>query len=100
MYTRKHTQWFYFRVRNMKSGVTYRFTIVNLMKSSSLYSQGMRPLLYSERAAKEKGVGWQRTGSNIRYYRNYKQVGGSVLVRYQQSNVLGKIKVKQHIYIC
>ncbi|XP_053175926.1 cytosolic carboxypeptidase 2 [Scomber japonicus] len=73
MYTRKHTQWFYFRVRNMKSGVTYRFTIVNLMKSSSLYSQGMRPLLYSERAAKEKGVGWQRTGSNIRYYRNYKQ---------------------------
>ncbi|XP_042267066.1 cytosolic carboxypeptidase 2 isoform X1 [Thunnus maccoyii] len=73
LYTRKHTQWFYFRVRNMKAGVTYRFTIVNLMKSSSLYSQGMRPLLYSERAAKEKGLGWQRTGSNIRYYRNYNQ---------------------------
>ncbi|KAM7414228.1 hypothetical protein PAMA_019176 [Pampus argenteus] len=73
MYTSKHTQWFYFRVRNMKAGVTYRFTIVNLMKSSSLYSQGMRPLLYSERDAKEKGVGWQRTGSNIKYYRNYNQ---------------------------
>ncbi|XP_058502307.1 cytosolic carboxypeptidase 2 [Solea solea] len=70
MYTRKHTQWFYFRVRNMKAGVTYRFTIVNLMKSSSLYSLGMKPLLYSEKAAKEKGVGWQRTGSNIKYYRN------------------------------
>ncbi|KAK9516970.1 hypothetical protein VZT92_024873 [Zoarces viviparus] len=69
MYTTKHTQWFYFRVRNMKAGVTYRFTIVNLMKSTSLYSHGMRPLLYSERA-KEKGVGWQRTGSNIRHYRN------------------------------
>ncbi|XP_023271224.1 cytosolic carboxypeptidase 2-like [Seriola lalandi dorsalis] len=73
MYTRKHTQWFYFRVRNMKAGVTYRFTIINLMKSSSLYSLGMRPLLYSERAAKEKGVGWQRIGSNIRYYRNCNQ---------------------------
>ncbi|XP_070686658.1 cytosolic carboxypeptidase 2 [Pempheris klunzingeri] len=73
MYTRKHTQWFYFRVRNMKAGVTYRFTIINLMKSSSLYSQGMRPLLYSERAAEEKGAGWQRTGSNIRYYRNCNQ---------------------------
>nr|XP_046250311.1 cytosolic carboxypeptidase 2 isoform X2 [Scatophagus argus] len=73
MYTKKHTQWFYFRVRNMKAGVTYRFTIINLMKSSSLYSQGMRPLLYSERAAKEKHVGWQRTGSNIRYYRNCNQ---------------------------
>ncbi|XP_074534626.1 cytosolic carboxypeptidase 2 isoform X2 [Halichoeres trimaculatus] len=73
MYTRKHTQWFYFRVRNMKAGVTYRFTIINLMKRSSLYSQGMRPLLYSEMAAKDRGIGWQRTGSNIRYYRNYHQ---------------------------
>ncbi|XP_010795772.1 cytosolic carboxypeptidase 2 isoform X2 [Notothenia coriiceps] len=73
LYTRKHTQWFYFRVRNMKAGVPYRFTIVNLMKSSSLYVQGMRPLLYSERAAEEKGVGWLRTGANIRYYRNCQQ---------------------------
>ncbi|XP_034390887.1 cytosolic carboxypeptidase 2 [Cyclopterus lumpus] len=72
MYTRKHTQWFYFRVRNMKAGVTYRFTIINLMKSNSLYSHGMRPLLYSERA-NEKGVGWQRAGSNIRHYRNCNQ---------------------------
>lgn len=74
MYTGKHTQWFYFRVRNMKAGVNYRFTIVNLMKSSSLYSQGMRPLLYSERAAKETSVGWQRSGSDIRYFRSCSQV--------------------------
>lgn len=76
MYTQKHTQWFYFRVRNMKAGVAYRFTITNLMKRGSLYSQGMRPLLYSERAAQEKGIGWQHTGSNIRYYRNSNRVGG------------------------
>nr|XP_020469450.1 cytosolic carboxypeptidase 2 [Monopterus albus] len=73
MYTRKYTQWFYFRVRNMKAGVNYRFTIINLMKSNSLYSQGMRPLLYSERAASEKRVGWQRSGSNIKYSRNCSQ---------------------------
>lgn len=60
----------------MKAGVAYRFTIVNLMKRGSLYSQGMRPLLYSERAAQEGGVGWQHTGSNIRYYRNSNGVGG------------------------
>lgn len=77
MYTSKYTQWFYFRVRKMRAGVTYRFTIVNLMKSSSLYSKGMRPLLYSERAAVENGVGWHRTGSDIRYYRNCNQAGGS-----------------------
>lgn len=73
MYTSKYTQWFYFRVRKMKAGITYRFTIVNLMKSSSLYSKGMRPLLYSERAATENGVGWNRTGSDIKYFRNSNQ---------------------------
>ncbi|CAF98247.1 unnamed protein product, partial [Tetraodon nigroviridis] len=74
MYTGKHTQWFYFRVRNTRAGATYRFTITNLMKSSSLYSQGMRPLLYSERAAEEKSVGWRRAGSDIRYFRSCSQV--------------------------
>nr|XP_057931414.1 cytosolic carboxypeptidase 2 isoform X2 [Doryrhamphus excisus] len=70
LYTSKHTQWFYFRVRNMKPGVTYRFTIVNFTKRRSLYSQGMRPLLYSQRSADESSVGWQRAGSNIAYYRS------------------------------
>lgn len=59
----------------MKTGVTYRFTIVNLMKSSSLYSLGMKPLLYSEKSAVEKGVGWKRVGSDISYYRNCSPVG-------------------------
>ena len=31
-YTNKHTQWFYFSVRNTRAGQTYRFTIVNLYK--------------------------------------------------------------------
>ncbi|XP_051915997.1 cytosolic carboxypeptidase 2 isoform X2 [Hippocampus zosterae] len=70
LYTSKHTQWFYFRVRNMKAGVNYRLTIVNMMKRRSLYSQGMKPLFYSERAAKESAVGWKRIGSNITYYRS------------------------------
>ncbi|XP_028306241.1 cytosolic carboxypeptidase 2 [Gouania willdenowi] len=73
LYTRKHTQWFYFRVRNMKAGVTYRFTIINLMKRRSLYCVGMKPLLYSEKAAENNYIGWQRTGSCIRYYANGSQ---------------------------
>ncbi|KAI4874961.1 hypothetical protein NFI96_032975, partial [Prochilodus magdalenae] len=79
MYTTKHTQWFYFRVSNMKADVTYRFTIVNLMKSSSLYEAGMRPLVYSELAAWLKGEGWRRVGSNIRYYRNHIEKEGKAL---------------------
>uniref|UniRef100_K7G554 Cytosolic carboxypeptidase 2 n=1 Tax=Pelodiscus sinensis TaxID=13735 RepID=K7G554_PELSI len=69
LYTSKHTQWFYFQVRNTRSDVTYRFSIVNLMKPKSLYSMGMKPLLYSERDAQEHGVGWRREGSDIRYFR-------------------------------
>ncbi|XP_072573911.1 cytosolic carboxypeptidase 2-like isoform X2 [Paramormyrops kingsleyae] len=76
LYTTKHTQWFYFQVRNMKADVTYRFTIVNLMKSRSLYSSGMKPLLYSERAAQTQRVGWMRVGSDIKYYRNNREDDG------------------------
>ncbi|XP_055047634.2 cytosolic carboxypeptidase 2 [Misgurnus anguillicaudatus] len=79
LYTTKHTQWFYFRVRNMRAGVSYRFTIINLMKSSSLYSAGMRPLLYSELAAWQKGEGWKRAGTNIKYYRNNTEQDGKAL---------------------
>ena len=68
LYTGKHTQWFYFGVRNMRPGRTYRFTIVNFYKAGSLYNKGMRPLMYSERQA-AKGVGWRRVGSNIKYFK-------------------------------
>ncbi|XP_067292827.1 cytosolic carboxypeptidase 2 isoform X1 [Pseudorasbora parva] len=79
LYTNKHTQWFYFRVRNMRAGISYRFTIINLMKSSSLYGAGMRPLLYSEHAAWLKREGWYRAGTNIRYYRNNTEQDGKAL---------------------
>lgn len=38
-------------------------------QAESLYSCGMRPLLYSEREARG-GVGWRRCGDNIAYFRN------------------------------
>ena len=69
LYTRKHTQWFYFRVRNMHSGQTYRFTIVNLYKAGSLYNEGMQPVFYSEKEARENRLGWHRAGHNIKYFK-------------------------------
>ena len=69
LYTRKHTQWFYFRVRNMQAGQRYRFTIVNLYKAGSLYNEGMQPAFYSERLAKERRIGWHRAGHNIKYFK-------------------------------
>ncbi|XP_076863755.1 cytosolic carboxypeptidase 2-like isoform X2 [Brachyhypopomus gauderio] len=70
LYTRKHTQWFYFQVKNVREGKRYRFTITNLLKSSSLYRKGQQPLLYSERLARARGVGWHRAGQDVSYYSN------------------------------
>lgn len=67
--TNNYTQWFYFKVANTKKDVTYKFNIINLIKSESSYKQGMRPLIYSTKeAAQEGGLGWQRDGQNIAYY--------------------------------
>ncbi|XP_055525554.1 cytosolic carboxypeptidase Nna1 isoform X2 [Wyeomyia smithii] len=70
MYTNRHTQWFYFRVKNTKAKVIYRFSIINLTKPDSLYKEGMRPLMYSTSDAEYNHVGWQRCGENISYFRN------------------------------
>ncbi|TPX65802.1 hypothetical protein CcCBS67573_g08015 [Chytriomyces confervae] len=73
--TAGHAQWYYFRVKGMVTrneetyeDVVYRFDIVNLNKPKSLYSTGLKPLLYSDHLAAEKGIGWHRTGTNISYY--------------------------------
>lgn len=47
-----------------------RISIVNLVKSGSLYNEGMRPLMYSDIDAKESKIGWQRCGENIAYFKN------------------------------
>lgn len=39
-------------------------------KSDSLYNDGMKPLIYSEKNAQQKKVGWVRGGSDIKYYKN------------------------------
>lgn len=47
-----------------------RLSIVNLVKSGSLYTEGMRPLMYSSIDAKATGIGWRRCGDNISYFKN------------------------------
>ncbi|XP_013412947.1 cytosolic carboxypeptidase 2 [Lingula anatina] len=81
LYTKRHTQWYYFRVKSMVPGVVYKLRIANLLKRDSLYNHGMRPLLYSETKAASEGIGWYRTGHNISYYRNDKHVQCPLLHR-------------------
>uniref|UniRef100_A0A8C5QQR7 AGBL carboxypeptidase 3 n=1 Tax=Leptobrachium leishanense TaxID=445787 RepID=A0A8C5QQR7_9ANUR len=70
LYTTRHTQWYYFRVKNTKGSIPYRFTIINFMKPTSLYNHGMQPLMYSEIEAQTHHIGWHRIGEEIKYYKN------------------------------
>ena len=68
--TSGNTQWFFFRVSNTRNYSTVRFNILNLCKPDSLYNEGMKVLVYSEKHAAEKDIGWHRGGSKISYYQN------------------------------
>ena len=67
--TSGHTQWFFFRTTNVTPGQV-RFNMLNLCKPDSLYNEGMKILVYSERMASHKDVGWHRAGTKIGYYNN------------------------------
>lgn len=59
--TSAHAQWFYFKVSNTRKDVTYRLNLINMVKPTSLYNDGMRPLAYSMKDAEAKGTGWVGT---------------------------------------
>lgn len=59
--------------RHGKSPAVQVFTILNFEKPGSLFQKGMKPLIYSEKAAASAGgggggYGWHRAGREI-YYR-------------------------------
>ena len=68
--TKSHTQWYFFRVGNTRRGPEYKFNILNMVKPTSVYNEGMRPLHYSSIDAATKGIGWARCGDRIAYYQN------------------------------
>lgn len=61
------TQWFFFKVENLDPG-EYFFTIAGFYRQCNLHWKGSKPAVYSENAAK-KGIGWQRIGDNLNYYK-------------------------------
>jgi hypothetical protein len=81
-----HTQWFFFRVQNIKKGLKVKFNMLNMIKGKSLYNEGMKVLMYSEKRQdwvkekKESGSaskkdrelqeGWTRGGEDLSYFQN------------------------------
>lgn len=74
--TKGHTQWFYFRVTNTQKTLV-KFNILNFSKPDSLYNQGMKILMYSNKENLNSGAGWYREGGNISYFANYIRRAGS-----------------------
>lgn len=52
--TSNYTQWFFFKVSNTRKDAVYKFNIINLIKPESSYNEGMKPLVYSVKGAKEE----------------------------------------------
>jgi hypothetical protein len=72
--TNSSSSGFYFKVTsNLTQTIDVRFNIVNLLKSKSLYQQGMR-ILYLDQSPDigkpPSDAIWQRGGSNIHYGEN------------------------------
>lgn len=44
--------------------------MLNLSKPDSLFNEGMKVLVYSEKHSEAKDIGWHRAGSKIAYYHN------------------------------
>ncbi|XP_036356963.1 cytosolic carboxypeptidase 1 isoform X2 [Octopus sinensis] len=65
-----HHQWFYFEVSNMKSGIPYKFNIINCEKFNSQFNSGMKPVMFSVKEAIAGRPYWFRIGKHICYYKN------------------------------
>lgn len=61
------TQWFFFKVENLEPG-DYAFTIVGFYRQCNLHYKGSKACVYSEAAARN-GIGWQRIGENLNYFK-------------------------------
>eukprot|EP00127_Corallochytrium_limacisporum_P004702 Clim_evm56s172 gene=Clim_evmTU56s172 len=70
LYTPRHMQWYFFRVRNTRADQAYKFNIINFLKSGSLYNNGLQPCIFSQRKFAETGIGWHRSGEGIAYYKS------------------------------
>jgi hypothetical protein len=44
--------------------------MLNLSKPDSLFNEGMKVLIYSEKLSEDKDIGWYRGGTKISYYCN------------------------------
>ena len=66
-----YTQWFFFRVSNVKKGKTINLNIMNFLRKTTKYSNGMKIWVYSRKNSEINKIGWHHTNEEVKYYKNF-----------------------------
>ncbi|CAD8111912.1 unnamed protein product [Paramecium primaurelia] len=84
--TRGNTQWFFFSVTGVKAGQTIQFNLLNHLKSSSLFNEGLQPAIYSIKENEINKQEWFRGGFNINYFKSpfLKEYPQTIRAKYYQ----------------
>ena len=69
--TSGYTQWFFFRVSNIKKGKTINFNIMNFLRKTTKYSNGIKIWVYSRKNSELNKIGWHHTNEEVKYYKNF-----------------------------
>ena len=69
--TSGYTQWFFFRVSNIKKGKKVNFNIMNFLRKRTKYSNGMKIWCYSRKNSEINKIGWHHTTEEVKYYKNF-----------------------------
>ncbi|KAL4472948.1 hypothetical protein ABPG72_020642 [Tetrahymena utriculariae] len=85
--TNGYTQWFNFKVTNKTKCQKVMFTIGNFYKKDSLFQKGMKISVFSKKKLEYTGIGWHKSGFNIKYSLSTIQKG----ISYFSTNQNGKI---------
>ena len=65
-----YTQWFYFRVNNLKKGQTVNFSIMNMLRKTTKYCYGIKIWVYSRKKDINEKISWHHTEEKVLYYKN------------------------------
>ena len=65
-----YIQWYFFSVKPYKNQHKVRFNITNLLKYDSLYNQGMKPVVFSEKEHMYNPSAWHRDCTEVSYFKN------------------------------
>ena len=68
--TNGYTQWFFFRVKNMKKDKRVNFNIMNMLRKTSKYCYGIKIWVFSKKGNLIEKKTWHHTIENVKYYKN------------------------------